>query len=72
MMFVRVLFDTGSQRSYVMENIAIKVGYKSPGIKNIVHSLFGIKTSRLTITTKHIPNSRKKRMQQENHLKTRL
>jgi len=41
MMPVRAIFDTGSQRSYVLENVATELRYKSLGKETIVHSLFG-------------------------------
>ena len=38
---IRVLIDTGSQRSYIRSQIAREVGYDSVGQQEITHSLFG-------------------------------
>lgn len=40
-MIVRVLIDTGSQRSYVLSSIASEMGFVSIGKQEIAHSLFG-------------------------------
>lgn len=38
---VRLLIDTGSQRSYILTDVASKMGYDCVGKETIVHSLFG-------------------------------
>lgn len=38
---VRVLFDTGSQRSYINKNIVMELGYDSIRQEEMIHALFG-------------------------------
>jgi hypothetical protein len=43
---VRLLFDTGSERSYIVQNVASLMKYEPLGQESLVHSLFGnIKTA---------------------------
>ncbi|XP_031349539.1 uncharacterized protein LOC116175519 [Photinus pyralis] len=44
---IRVLFDSGSQRSYVLSSVAEELGYESHGKQEVIHSLFGGQRSKV-------------------------
>ncbi|XP_054265924.1 uncharacterized protein LOC128988558 [Macrosteles quadrilineatus] len=50
---VRILFDSGSQRSYILKDLAEKMNYESLGEETIIHSLFGNVKSGEVIHNRH-------------------
>ncbi|XP_054281343.1 uncharacterized protein LOC128999010 [Macrosteles quadrilineatus] len=50
---VRILFDSGSQRSCILKDLAEKMNYESLGEETIIHSLFGNVKSGEVIHNRH-------------------